>query len=57
MATKLSINKTRRSSIKFLLTLPLIGTYFISKMSAKLDDTENEYVIIRGWILKKTDLY
>ena len=57
MTTKLNINKTKRSSIKILLSLPLIGTFFTSKISTKLDDTENEYVIVRGWILKKTDFY
>lgn len=53
----MAINKSRRMFILALCTLPHIEHYMLHRKPLIDENSGDEYTVVNGWILKKTDLY
>lgn len=51
------LNKSRRKFFSFLGTATLLSFSFIFLASSKKNLIEEEFILIDGWFLKKTDFY
>ena len=51
-----NMNKERRQLIKVLCFLPWSGTFVYRRKTALEAQLESDFVLVDGWILKKTDL-
>ena len=49
-------NTARRRFLLLLCMLPLIGRHLFQQRSKNIDDSGGDFVVVRGWILKKSDL-
>lgn len=50
------MNKARRQLFKFLCALPIAGGLVASRATIFEEELDDQFVILDGWILKKSDL-
>lgn len=50
------VKKTRRQFVKYLSILPLVGSFSLNRESIAEKHLESGYILVNGWVLKKTDL-
>lgn len=51
-----TVNKTRRHFAKYLCLFPFLGTFIQSRTTAAEQQLNDNFVLVNGWILKKSDL-
>jgi len=50
------VKNTRRQIITLLGLLPFAGGYLFASASLAEHELGNDYILVNGWILKKSDL-
>ena len=55
-ARSIIVKNTRRQIITLLGLLPFAGGYLFSSASLAEHALGNDYILVNGWILKKSDL-